>query len=165
MTQPIKPRYPEGPPKRRNWAGAVAGDAGFVGAAAFARAGFSDPTIVLRWDEIAGSDTARLARPIKLTEGPSGGVLTLKAEPGAALFLQHETRALTERINGYLGRPAVAKLRFVQGSLTSKPKATTRPPAPASPPPDDPANRYRGPDSLRATLLALARQRRRPPGD
>ena len=75
---------------------------------AFVRAGFVDPTLVLRWEEIAGSETAALAQPIKLSEGPSGGVLTLKAEPGAALFLQHESRSLCERINAYLGRPAVA---------------------------------------------------------
>ena len=165
MAQPTKPSNPEEPPKRRNWAGAVSRETGFVGAQAFTRAGFADPTLVLRWEEIAGPETARLARPIKLTEGPSGGVLTLKAEPGAALFLQHETRTLTERINAYLGRPAIAKLRFIQGPLASRPKTAKRPPAPASAPPHDPANRFRGPDAVREALLALARQRLRPRSD
>jgi hypothetical protein len=165
MAQPTKPRNPDDPPKRRNWAGAVSGDAGLVGTAAFVRAGFADPTLVLRWDAIAGPETARLARPVKLTEGPSGGVLTLRAEPGAALFLQHETRSLTDRINAYLGRPAVAKLRFVQGPLVARPAASPRPPAPKTVPPDDPVNRYQGPDGVREALLALARQRRRPRSD
>jgi hypothetical protein len=160
MTQSKDAKPPE-PPKRRNWPGAIASDAGASAATAFARAGFSDPTLVLRWHEIAGPETARLARPVKLTEGPGGGVLTLRAEPGAALFLQHETRALTERVNAYLGRPAVAKLRFVQGPLLARPTAKKRA-IPPPPGPSDPANRFKGPQAVRDALLALARARNRP---
>lgn len=98
-----KDKQPDQPPPRRNRSEAVMHSAGFVGGAALARAGFRDPTLVLRWDEIAGPELARIARPLKWSEGASGGTLTLKAEPGAALFLQHETRALCERINTYLG--------------------------------------------------------------
>ena len=105
------------------------------------RAGFSDPTLVLRWEEIAGSETARLAQPIKLSESASGGVLTLRAEPGAALFLQHDSRALCERINAYLGRTAVSRLRFVQGRVdphgtSSLPSACKRPGARRRPGPE-----------------------------
>ena len=39
-----------------------------AGRAAFARAGFSDPTLVLRWAEIAGPEIARIARPLKFSE-------------------------------------------------------------------------------------------------
>jgi hypothetical protein len=146
---------------RRNWVDAVARDAKSNASLAFARAGFRDPTLVLRWEEIAGPDVARIACPIKLSEGPTGGVLTLKAEPGAALFLQHESRALCGRINDYLGRNAVAGLRFVQGPLT------TRPPKPApravggALPPDDPALTFTGPEKVRESLLRFARTRRR----
>ena len=160
MTQ-SKDQKPLEPPKRRNWAGAVASDARLNAETAFARAGFSDPTLVLRWDEIAGRETARLARPVKLSEGPNGGVLTLRAEPGAALFLQHESRALTERINAYLGRQAVARLRFVQGPLTVRPIPKKRP-APPPPAPADPAYGFKGPERVRDALLALARARNRP---
>ena len=116
----------EQPFARRNWISPVAPDATSMAHTAFARAGFLDPTLVLRWEEIAGPETARLAVPIRFSEGPHGGVLTLKAEPGAALFLQHETRPLCERINGYLGRPAVARLKFVQGALASRPPPPAR---------------------------------------
>ena len=110
-----------------------------AGAAAFARAGFSDPTLVLRWAEIAGADTARIARPIKFTEGPSGGVLTLMAEPGAALFLQHEF-AIPVRAHQCLSRPAaVARLKFVQGALTLRPSAEAA--KPSEPPSCDPARK------------------------
>ena len=88
-----------------------------IASAAFNRAGFSDPTLVLRWSEIAGPEVARLAQPLKFSDGPSGGTLTLRATPGAALFLAHEKRALCERINAYLGRPAVSQLKFSQGAL------------------------------------------------
>lgn len=158
--KPSKDAPPE-PPRRRNWAGAIATDARANAQTAFVRAGFSDPTLILRWEEIAGRETARLARPVKLSEGPSGGVLTLRAEPGAALFLQHETRALTERINAFLGRPAVARLRFVQGPLTVRP-AVKKPPTPPPPAPNDPAFRFSGPERVKEALLALARARNKP---
>jgi hypothetical protein len=113
----------------------------------------------LRWDEIADPETAKLARPIRLSQGPSGGVLTLRAEPGAAVFLQHDSRALCERINTYLGRPAVARLKFVPGPVTSRRKqlssAVSKPPLSGS----DPAQRYAGPEGLREAILKLARAR------
>ncbi len=123
---------PEEPPPRRGRAAAVARDLGLAGSAAFTRAGFSDPSLVLRWAEIAGPEIARIARPLKFSEGSSGGVLTLLAEPGAALFLGHDSRALAQRINAYLGRNAVARVKFVQGALT-RPPATALPPKPGPP--------------------------------
>ncbi|HEX3674802.1 MAG TPA: DciA family protein [Rhizomicrobium sp.] len=156
MAQSAKDKQPDAPPARRNRAEPVAREAAGMAAAAFARAGFGDPALVLRWDEIAGPEVAQLARPLRLSEGASGGVLTLKAEPGAALFLQHETRALCDRINAWLGRPAIARLRFVQGPLLSR---APRPPArvaAAHAPPTDPARGFDGQDTLRSALLGLA---------
>jgi hypothetical protein len=85
---------------------------------ALQRAGFSDATLVLRWREIAGADFARIAEPARLTEGPDGAVLTLKCEPGAALFLQHQTRELLQRLATYLG-PRITRLRFVPGEIAA----------------------------------------------
>jgi hypothetical protein len=130
-----------------------------VGSAAFARAGFADPTLILRWNDIVGPDIARFAEPLKLSEGPSGGTLTLRAEPAAAVFLQHQTRALCDRINAFLGRPAVAKLRFVNGAIAARPEPQRRSKPPAHPPPDDPATHFAGSDQLKAALLNLARAR------
>jgi hypothetical protein len=105
-----------------------------------------------------------MARPIKLVEGgASGGVLTLMAEPAASLFLQHEARALCARINVYLGRVAIQRLKFVPGSIhetaKSRPK---RPQAGAAPLPGDPARTFKGPESLKDSLLALASARQSP---
>ncbi len=115
---------------------------------------------MLRWSEIVGPEVARLAVPVKLSEGTTGGTLTLKTEPGASVFLQHETRELCDRINRFLGRPAVDRLRFVQSPLAAQPR---RPQLrrPGTVPPEDPAQTFRGAEDLKAALLALARWRDR----
>jgi hypothetical protein len=146
-------------PLRRGRAAAIGRDAGQSGGAAFARMGFSDPALVLRWPEIAGPEVARLCQPLRFSEGPNGGTLTLKALPGAALFLGHETRPLTARINQFLGRPAVARLKFVQGAFRPPPAPPQIRRAAPAPKERDPANAYAGPETLKAALLHLARWR------
>jgi hypothetical protein len=138
----------------------VGADARSTGISAFVRAGFSDPALVLRWSEIAGPEVARLAQPLKLSEGPSGGTLTLRTTPGAALFLAHEKRGLCARINSFLGREAVVQIKFIQGAplLTRAPAPKAQ--KPAGPlPPADPSRRYQGPEGLLKALQALARRR------
>jgi len=104
---------------RRGRARAAGEDTSNQVAAVLAKAGFSDPTLVLRWRDIVGDDVARIAQPTKLTRGADGDVLTLKCETGATVFLQHETRSLIQRINTYLGGSQVARLKLVGGQLTS----------------------------------------------
>lgn len=159
MARTPKPAQPEAPPQRHGRPTPVGADTGFAGAAAFARAGFRDPSLVLRWNEIAGPEVARLAQPLKFTDSPSGGILTLRTAPGAALFLGYEKRALCERINTYLGRPAVQQLKFSQGALLP-PKPRQQPLKPAGPlPPADPSRSYQGPEGLAKALQALAKRR------
>ncbi|HUO93716.1 MAG TPA: DciA family protein [Rhizomicrobium sp.] len=146
-------------PVRRNRPEAV-GRTNTLAGQAFARAGFSDPTLVLRWADIVGPDVARVAEPYRLSEGPSGGILTLRAEPAASLFLQHQTRMLAERINAFLGRPAVAKLRFVSGALADRPEPRRLRPRLPDVAPGDPATAFAGSDNLKTALLNLARARR-----
>lgn len=146
------------PPPRRGRSAAVAEDSSALARAAFARKGFADPTLVLRWSEIVGPEVARLAVPVKLSEAAAGGTLTLKSEPAAALFLQHETRQICERINAYLGRAAVGRLRFVQAPLAARP-APSPPRRPGTVASDDPARHFKGAEGLRQALLALARWR------
>jgi hypothetical protein len=102
---------------RRGWAGHAGEDVLGHAGAALQRAGFSDATLVLRWREIAGEDIARIAEPVKLTEGPEGQVLTLKCEAGASVFLQHQTRELQQRLSTYLGPGRIARIRLVPGEL------------------------------------------------
>jgi hypothetical protein len=158
MARTPKPAQDD-PAPRHNRTIVIGADATAAAAAAFVRAGFSDPTLVLRWNEIAGPEVARLAQPLKFSDGPSGGTLTLRAVPGAALFLAHEKRALCERINAYLGRAAVTQLKFSQGALPVRPPPPVAQKAPGALPSDDPSRRYQGPDGLAKALQALARRR------
>jgi hypothetical protein len=145
------------PQLRRGRALPVSGDAAMAGQTAFLRAGFSDPTLVLRWKEIAGTEIARIAQPLKFNE--AGGVLTLLAEPGAALFLGHDSRILAARINAYMGRAAVVRIKFVQGRL-APPVLPARPARPSgAPDPCDPVHKYQGPEGLKKALQSLARWR------
>ncbi|MFL6688644.1 MAG: DUF721 domain-containing protein [Alphaproteobacteria bacterium] len=159
MVQDAKTRESQSPPPRRNRSESIARGAVGLSQDIFARAGFRDPALVLRWADIAGPEVARLCQPLKLSDGPAGGVLTLKAEPGAAIFLQHESRALCERINRWLGREAITRLRFVQGPLAAPAKAKPRRPSSGEIQPDDPALAYNGPEPVREALIKLARSR------
>jgi len=156
-----QPPSEEGPPPRRGRAGAVANDAHALARAGFARAGFPEPGLVLRWKEIVGAQVARIARPLRFSEGATGGVLTLRADPAAAVFLQHESRALCGRINAWLGRDAVQRLRFVPGEIPAEGRPGQRRHTNAEPESDDPARRFSGSEPLKESLLALARARRR----
>jgi hypothetical protein len=147
------------PPSRRNRACAIGAGAGPLAATVFARAGFSDPNLVLHWNEIAGPQIARLAQPIKFSQGPRGGTLSLRTVPGAALFLAHETRGLCERINAYLGAQVVTQLKFSQGLSGPRPSAPLPAKAPNRLPATDPSLRYQGPEGLAKALQALARRR------
>lgn len=141
---------------RRGWAGHAGEDAlGHVGAA-LERAGFADATLVLRWREIAGENIARIAEPLKLTEGLEGGVLTLKCEAGASVFLQHQTRALQERLATYLGPGRIARIRLVPGELERSQGLPDHPSSGVASPDEPP-----GPPSLPEALERLHRRRAR----
>jgi hypothetical protein len=133
MSQSAKSNSPQeaSPPARSGRTRPAADFAGPHTQAAFARAGFRDATLPLRWSDIAGAEVARLAEPVRLQDGPEGAVLTLKCESGAAVFLQHQTRMLIERLNAYLGRGRIARLKFIPGKLSR-----------ATAPPDHPARKY-----------------------
>lgn len=140
---------------RRGRAGPAGEDALGHAAAALHRAGFLDATLVLRWREIAGADIARIAEPLKLTDGPEGAVLMLKCDAGAAVFLQHQTRDLLNRLASYLGASRIARVRLVSGEL-ERPEGPPDHPAGATGP-DEPPN----PLTLLQALERLERRRNR----
>lgn len=110
--------------------------------------GFAEGGLATEWPIIVGQDIARYCLPKKLTmsrSGKSGGqlrdgqppggeqggaTLTLRVEPGFATELQHLEPQLIERINGYFGYPAVARIRLQQGRL----EAPTNPAPPRKQP-------------------------------
>src|SRR5436190_17901790 len=72
------------------------------------------------WPAIVGNELAAATWPQALGRG---GVLKLRVAAAIALELQHRAPLLIERINVYLGRPAISRLVFVQGPLPLAPPA------------------------------------------
>ncbi|MCH8858086.1 MAG: DUF721 domain-containing protein [Proteobacteria bacterium] len=162
MSQSAKRKKSQGasPGERRAWPGAAGTDVLNHTASALARAGFTDPALVLRWSEIAGEAVARAARPTKLQEAADGAVLTLRCEPGAAVFLQHETRSLVDRLNAYLGTGRIARIRLKTGTIQT-PEDIPNHPARALPAQDAPKEGHRGELGLAATLEHFEEMRRK----
>jgi hypothetical protein len=127
MSQSAKPFSPQ-ETSRRGRAAPVAVDAMGLADAGLRRAGFSDPTLVLRWSAIVGPEIARVAEPVKYQEEPNGAALTLRCEAAASVFLQHETRALIEKLNAYLGPGRITRIRLVPGQLAPPPTLPEHPP-------------------------------------
>ena len=77
------------------------------------------------WSAVIGADIAASSWPQALGRD---GALKLRVAAATALELQHRAPLLIERINVYLGRPAVSRLVFVQGPLPIAPRARHSPP-------------------------------------
>src|SRR5437764_451864 len=72
------------------------------------------------WPAVLGDDIAAATWPQALGRD---GALKLRVAAATALELQHRAPLLIERINVYLGRPAISRLVFVQGPLPLAPPA------------------------------------------
>jgi hypothetical protein len=105
---------------RYGWARAAGGSVLGEAKGIFARAGFADATLLLRWSEIVGPHIARIALPQRWQDGPDGAVLTLKCDPGSTVLLQHQTRMLIERLNTYVGGGRIIRLKLVPGHMTPR---------------------------------------------
>ncbi len=77
-------------------------------------------TLAMSWRTIIGGEMAEWTRPVKLTpgRGSAPGTLEIRVEGARALEVQHRERQIIERVNTYLGRNTVQRLRLVRGSLT-----------------------------------------------
>lgn len=92
--------------------------------------GFAEAGIITDWPAIVGAELALESAPEKLVYPPGerlGGVLHIRVAGALATELQHLEPLVIERINGYFGYRAVARLRLLQGPLPVEETA----PAPA----------------------------------
>jgi hypothetical protein len=147
MSQSAKRTPSQGTPQtapRQGWARAAGEGVLKEASGAFARAGFKDATLLVRWPEIVGPQIARIARPMNWQDGPEGAILTLRCESGAAVLLQHQTRTLIEKLNTYLGAGRIARLKLVPGALPEAPE----PPKHPAPEADFTSERVPLPDAL-----------------
>ncbi|MBF0335340.1 MAG: DUF721 domain-containing protein [Alphaproteobacteria bacterium] len=139
---------------------------GRVAGVALGKRGFAEGAVISEWPAIVGPLLAAQAMPLKLARGrgeKAEGVLHLKVASGAAAIeLQHLEPLVLQRINGYFGYRAVARLALVQGPLPPRraAKAAPPPPPPLAPADADALARrldaVEDPD-LRAALEGLGR--------
>ena len=121
--------------KRRGFAqaGSLVGDRLQI---ASERRGFALARLLVRWTEIVGEDTARLAKPLKVTHNRSslGGTLILLVPGAASTLVQMKAEAIRRAVNAAYGYPAIAKVRLTQ----TAPEGFAEPAMPAEPPPPSP---------------------------
>jgi hypothetical protein len=96
----------------------------------FGRHGFVNGALVVDWPAIVGSAVAAHTLPLRIKFPPrvrAEGTLVVKVASSAfATELQHLEPLILERINGYFGYRAVARLNLRHGPLPLR--AAVRPP-------------------------------------
>ncbi len=116
-TPGTKGREPE-PAPRRSGLRALAVSLPRVTKRLFGKRGFAEGGLAADWPGIVGAELATRCRPGKLAFARAAerreGTLTLRVEAPFATEVQHLAPQIMERINGYFGYPAVARLRLKQ---------------------------------------------------
>ncbi len=101
----------------------------------FGKRGFAEGGLAADWSGIVGAELAMRCRPGKLVFARAAerreGTLTLRVEAPFATEVQHLAPQIMERINGYFGYRAVARLRLKQVAYNPRPAADSAKPAPA----------------------------------
>jgi hypothetical protein len=132
----VKGKAAPAPPKRRPGLRTLAATLPGVTKRALGRRGFAEGGLATEWPSIVGAEIAGRCIPKKLSFSRLGrhddGTLTLRVAPEAATELQHLEPVLIERINGYFGYRAVARLKLQQGPLNLPPAPDPTPPRPLS---------------------------------
>ena len=109
-----------------------------------ARRGFAVTELTANWAEIVGerytdcSCPERIIWPRGKANDGKPGTLVVRIEGPRALFFQHETAQIMQRINSFLGQGTIGKLTIVQGPVSAP--STREVPASTSLSPRDRAN-------------------------
>jgi hypothetical protein len=119
--------------RRRGGLRALAGEVPRIAAPVLGKRGFAGAQLVAEWASVVGPALADKISPDRLNF-PRGerrdGTLRLRVAAGMALDVQHCSPLILERINGFFGYRAVARLVLVQGPPVRSPR-----PAPPRPRP------------------------------
>ena len=151
---------------------ALGATVGKVTAPVFRRRGFAEAGILTDWPHIVGAGLAAHSSPQKLSfpEGKRDGTLYVLVSGAWAPEFQHLAPQVIERINGYFGYRAVARLALNQGPLPETAGAPAGTPEPPALPPSDGAQALDEEladiedAELRAALRRLAAAVRENPG-
>lgn len=95
--------------------------------------GFAQSEIITRWGDIVGPTLAAHSIPERLVfaKGQAGATLHILADSGFATEFQYLAPQAIDRINGYFGYPAIAKLAVKQGPVSMHPRRRRRPLTPS----------------------------------
>lgn len=82
--------------------------------------GFAVSRLLTHWPEIAGEDTAAIARPVdvKYNRQGFGATLTLLTTGANAPILDMQKEKLREKVNAVYGYNAIARIRITQTAAT-----------------------------------------------
>lgn len=101
------------------------------------RHGLTEGGLVTDWRAVVGEMIAERSVPLKLSfsgDERRDGTLHVRVAGALALELQHLEPQVLERINGYFGYRAVARLKILQGPIPGA--VAVRRPRPAAPSPE-----------------------------
>jgi hypothetical protein len=107
---------------------AIATQLGRVTAPLRRRRGLTEAALFADWTTIVGASLSAECAPLRMARGTdgTGGTLHIRVTGPLALELQHLEPLVVERINGYFGYRAVARLALHQGPLSPRPAPPKR---------------------------------------
>lgn len=82
--------------------------------------GFAQSRLLTHWEEIAGSDSAAVSRPVDVRYGRQGmgATLTLLTTGANAPILEMQKEALRAKVNAIYGYNAISRIKITQTSPT-----------------------------------------------
>ena len=92
-------------------------------AEAYRRRGFTEPALLTGWRAVVGDEAGDRSVPIKVAfprGSRTAGTLHVRVEGAYATELQHNAPRIVERINGFYGYAAIARLALHQGPVERK---------------------------------------------
>lgn len=120
--------------------------------------GLARADLLAWWPEIVGAAYADVTVPdrIRWPKDGSAAALFIRCDPAFSLTLDYERENIRQRLNGFLGFPAVGEIRILQYPLRRQLPAGERPPEPDPQRAEDLARKIGDTDDpLNASLLRL----------
>ena len=81
--------------------------------------GFSEPDVLLRWEEIVGAELAAFCRPVTVSYArryAMGARLLVEADGARALEVEHLAPRIVERVNAHYGYRAISEMKVTQAA-------------------------------------------------
>lgn len=116
--------------ERRGSLRAIAVEVPRIAATALGKRGFGEAQLVTQWEAVIGPELAGKLAPDRLSFARgqrAEGTLRLRVASAFAVEAQHLEPVIIERINGFFGYRAVARIVLVQGPPKSAPPSASQP--------------------------------------